>query len=61
MCTYQIVEQILPLRAALEPCGHTLLAVVQQDFEAPSQGGDLPNLHTKPWYLAKEGHDTVRA
>ena len=55
------MEEILRLRAVLEPCSHALGAVVQQDLKVPGRCGDLPDVHPEPRDVAEERRDAVRA
>lgn len=59
--TYEIVEKILRLRAALEPRGHALGAVVQQGCKVPGCRGNLPDIYPEPWDVAEKHRDAVRA
>ena len=57
---YEVVEEVLVLRPALQACSRALGTGIQKDDEVPGRSGDLAKVHPQPWHVPEERRDASR-
>ena len=58
--TYEVMEEVFRLRAALHARGRTGHAIVEQLHEVPGRCRDLADIHTQPREVTEEGGDAIQ-